>query len=220
MVFWIGVLVAATLAWHAIKMGFYETWVLFFNIIVAVYLSIFLAPIVVDLIPAAGGETPYSALFTLTSIAVAAFLILHGVTYIFFTSQFKVSFPKTFNILLSAFLGFWAGLLIWSFITVLIAVTPIPENTFVKRLGFSRQAYQPSINYLAWWCDKLNNVISTSDSKLTTSRAIELLLEKPDEKTPPETPQQSSQPQEPPSESSQQNKTSPLMPPQIIIDDI
>ena len=220
MIFWIGILIGATLAYHAIKIGFYETWTMFFNIIIAVYLSIFLTPIVVELIPTAGEETPYATLLTLISIAAAVFLILHGITYVFFTSQFKVSFPRAFNLLLSAFLGFWAGLLVWSFITVLIAVTPVTENSFVKRLGFSRQAYQPSINYLAWWCDKLNNVISTSDSKHTTSRIIELLLEKPDEKTPPETLEQTSQPQEPPVESSQQNRTLPLMPPQTTIDDI
>ena len=213
MIFWIGILIGATLAYHAIKIGFYETWVSLFNIIIAVYLSIFLTPIVVELIPTAGEDTPYATLLTLISIAAAVFLILHGIAYIFFTSQFKVSFPKTFNILLSAFLGFWAGLLIWSFITILIAVTPITENSFVKRLGFSHQAYQPSINYLAWWCDKLNNVISTSDSKHTTSHVIELLLEKPDEKTPPETLAQTSQP---PAESSQQNRTSP----QTTINDI
>ena len=46
MVFWIAILVGVLFAWLGVRLGFYETWILCFNVIVSIYVAIFLAPFV------------------------------------------------------------------------------------------------------------------------------------------------------------------------------
>ena len=145
MVFWIGILVGGLFAWLTIKMlGFYETWAMLFNIVISIYLAVFLRPTIADILPAAG-NTPYSSALTIIAIAIASFAILHGISYVFFTSQFSVSFPRVLDILGTGFLGFLAGLLVWSFVSLLICIMPISQSSVVKTIGFGSQIDQANI---------------------------------------------------------------------------
>ena len=171
MIFWAGVLVAAAFAWLAIKVGFYETWAFVFNILISVYLAIFLGPVLADILPAAG-ENICRTILTMTGTAIAAFLILHGISYIFFTSQFSTSFPKILDILGAGFLGFLAGLLVWSFASLLIFMTPISKSSFLKNIGFNNQFEQANISYIGFWCELVNRVVSTEANPYSTEEAI------------------------------------------------
>ncbi len=175
MVFWIGILTGGVFAWFAVRMGFYETWAMLFNIVIAIYLAVFLGPIIADVIPGAG-DTPYSKVLGMISTSIGAFLILHGISYICFTSQFSVPFPRICDILGAGFLGFSTGLLIWSFVCLLICVTPISQNTFVKEIGFSRQSQQTNISYISWWCELVNTAVASEDSESTSREVIDELL--------------------------------------------
>ena len=57
MVFWIAILAGVLFTWLAVRMGFYETWVLLFNLVVAIYVSIFLAPAVARFVPMPGSAS-------------------------------------------------------------------------------------------------------------------------------------------------------------------
>ena len=175
MAFWLGILVGGLFAWFAIKLGFYETWAMLFNIIISIYLAVFLRPVIAEVVPAAG-DTPYSSVLIMSATAIASFLILHGISYTFLTGQFSVSFPKIFNTLSAGFLGFLAGFLVWSFASLLISATPISQNTFVKGIGFDTQFEQTNMPYISWWCNLVNTVVSPQDSKRTTEEAISELL--------------------------------------------
>jgi len=182
MVFWVGVLVGVVFIWFAVKMSFYETWAMLFNITISIYLSVFLRPIVIEIVPAAG-STPYSNALTMLAIAIASFAILHGVSYIYFTGQFSVSFPKVFNVLAAGFLGFLAGFLVWSFACLLICVTPISQQPIVKGLGFGGQSQQTNVSYISWWCNLVHKVVSSQDNKISAEEAINDLLESTEKKT-------------------------------------
>lgn len=175
MIFWITILGGAIFAWLAIKIGFYETWALLFNIVISIYLAIYLTPIIADILPATI-DTHYGTALTIIALAAAAFLILYGITYVLFTSQFEVPFPKIFDILFAGFLGFFAGFLVLSFIALLICVTPISQNKFVNEMGLSRQAQLANISYICWWCDKVNWFVASKDNKTTSQQAIDKLL--------------------------------------------
>jgi len=175
MAFWITILGGAIFAWLAIKIGFYETWALLFNIVISIYLAIYLTPVIADIIPATI-NTNYGITLTIIALAAAVFLILHGITYALFTSQFKVSFPKIFDILFAGFLGFFAGFLVLSFIALLICSAPISQNKFVEEMGFSRQAQQANISYICWWCNKVNWFVASKNNKITSRQAIDKLL--------------------------------------------
>jgi uncharacterized membrane protein required for colicin V production len=176
MVFWAGILAGGIFIWFAVKIGFYETFVILFNIVISIYVAIFLTPIILDIIPTAG-DTPYSNALALVVTAAGTFLILFGLTYVLLTSQYKVSFPKIFDILFSGALGFLTGFLILSFITFIVTVTPISQNRFVKQIGLDRKSQQANISYICWWCDKVNWFVSSPESKITSEQAIDKLLQ-------------------------------------------
>lgn len=174
MAFWFGILVAGLFVWFALGIGFYEMWVMLFNIVISIYLAVFLRPIVVN-IPAVG-DTPYSNALTMIAIAIASFSILHGISYTFITSQFKVSFPRIFDTLGTGFLGFLAGFLVWNFVSFLIFITPISQDTFVREIGFNKQFQQSNVSVICRWCNLVNRVVSSQDSEYTTEQAVSGLL--------------------------------------------
>jgi hypothetical protein len=174
MVFWVGILVGGLFAYFALKKGFYEMWALGFNIIISIYLAVFLGPVVADIIPA--GTAVYSKALTVLATAVACFLILHGISYTLITGQFSISFPKIVDVVGAGLFGFLIGFLVWSFISLLIMTTPITNNTFAKEIGFDNQAQQTNVSYVSWWCGKVNRIVPSEDSKQTTRQAIGWLM--------------------------------------------
>lgn len=174
MAFWFGILVAGLFAWFAVGIGFYEMWVMLFNIVISIYLAVFLRPIIVN-IPAVG-DTPYSNALTMIAIALASFSILHGISYTFITGQFKVSFPKIFNTLGTGFLGFLAGFLVWNFVSFLIFITPISQDTFVRGIGFNDEFQQSNVSVIYRLCNLVNTVVSSRDSEISSEQAVSELL--------------------------------------------
>ncbi|MFC1781144.1 CvpA family protein [Planctomycetota bacterium] len=176
MLFWTGILASGLFTWLAIKIGFYETLVMLFNIIISIYISFFLTPAIIDFIPAANDNLPCNPL-ALAIMAIATFLILFGITYTFLTGQFKITFPKIFEILFAGLMGFLAGFLVFSFATFLITITPISQNRLVSQIGFNRQSQQVNISYICWWCDLVNMIVATPDEKISTEYIISELFE-------------------------------------------
>lgn len=174
MVFWVGILVGGALAWFAIKLGFYQTWVLVFNIIISIYLAVYLQPIVANI--AAVGNTPYSNALAMVVVALASFLVLHGVSYTFLTGQFNVSFPKVFDTLGAGFLGFLAGFLVWSFLSLLIYITPASRNNFVKGIGFTNEFQQTSVSYISRFCGLVNALVAAQGNEDSAEQTIHKLL--------------------------------------------
>jgi len=175
MVFWAGILVAALFARMAIKMGFYETWAMLFNIAVSVYLGVSLMPILIEIVPSAG-NTPYGSALTIFGIAIGAFLILHGISFVFFTGQFSVSLPKVLNIIGAGLLGFVAGFLVWGFVSFLVSTTPIFESAYMKQLDLGSQIRQTSVPVVCWWCSFVNKIVSSKANGDTIKQELNGLI--------------------------------------------
>jgi hypothetical protein len=189
MVFWIAILAGALFTWLAVRMGFYETWVLLFNAAVSIYLAIFLAPMVARSVPMPGGAAWCTALSMLV-LAGGSFAILHGLSYVFLTGQFSIPFPNLLDVVFSGILGFAAGFLILSFAALTMATTPLVEHKMVNTLGLGRQGQQANIAGLAACCDLIHSVTGFEDSG-TTRSAVARLFETTDhlseaDKAPPE----------------------------------
>ena len=187
MVFWIGILVGGTFACFAIKLRFYQTWTLVFNIIISIYLAVYLRPVIIN-IPAVG-YTPYSNAMVMATVALASFLILHGISYTFLTGQYNISFPKVFDVVGTGLLGFLAGFLVWSFLSLLIYITPASQNTFVKEIGFTDQFQQTSVLYISRFCNLVNAVVSSQDNEHSAEQTISKLLKGPESKAREKTPE-------------------------------
>jgi hypothetical protein len=174
MAFWIGILVGGAFAWFAVKLGFYQTWVLVFNIIISVYLAIYLYPVTANI--SATGDTPYSNILTIAAVAAVSFLLLQGIAYVFLVGQFSVSFPKVFDTLGSGILGFLAGFLFWSFLVLLIYITPVSQNTFIEGIGFKDEYRKTTVSYISLFCNMVNAVASSEDNKYSAEQTINELL--------------------------------------------
>ena len=181
MLFWLGILIGLILAILAVKKGFYETWAILFNIIIAIYLAVFLTPIISDLIPISG-KTSYSNILTILTVAIAAFVILHGMAYILILNQFNVNFPKILEIFGSGLLGFLGGLLIWSFVCILIFASPLSKNSFFDGVGFNSQTQQTHISYVSWWVNLIDSLVSAGDEQQAAEEAIGKLLKENEKK--------------------------------------
>lgn len=201
MVFWLSILASGLFVWLAVRMGFFETWTMLFNIVISVYVAIFLTPVLLGILPAAGG-TSYGVALALAVTAIGSFCTLWGISYVFLTGQFRIAFPKAFEILLSGLLGFLAGFLVSSFLCLTITVAPVSQNRLVSAIGFNVESQQPNISYLCWWCDLVHSIVSLPDTKTTSHQTVSQLLSipkpetrrKPDEKPEPKRPVESDRP--------------------------
>jgi uncharacterized protein YjeT (DUF2065 family) len=125
----------------------------------------------VDFLPDDAVNIPCCHALTLTVLAVGLFLILHGITYILFTSQFKVAFPKIFDILVAGLLGFFGGFLILSFAALIILLTPF--GTFA---GMNDASVQYNMSSAYWLFDGIHSIVSQPNDELTTEMVIKQLL--------------------------------------------
>ena len=174
---WIAILTAIAFACFAIQKGFYETCTMLFNIVIAIYLAVFLNPTITHIAPATA-STACNCALTLAATAIGAFLILHVISYIFLTGQFKISFSKISDTIGAAALGFVAGCLLCSFISLLICITPASRNTLVKKMGLSNQPDQANLAHTYWWCTKVNMIASRRDSEHSAEQITSELLKK------------------------------------------
>jgi hypothetical protein len=179
MVFWIAILGAGLFIWMGVRMGFYETWILFFNVLISIYVSIYMAPLVVKFAPAPQGAGAYMAAMSMVILAGACFAVLQGLSYVFLTGQFSVTFPRLFDILLSGALGFVIGFLIFSFVALVVTTTPLADQEIVSTVGFDAQSLHPNIAWITWWCDRVQAFAGFKSEGWSTAAAVDRLLEKP-----------------------------------------
>ena len=181
MVFWIAILAGVLFAWLAVRMGFYETWVLLFNIVVSIYIAIFLAPVVADFVPMPGRASWCMSLSMLV-LAGGSFALLHGLSWVFLTGQFRGRFPSLFDVLFSGLLGFVAGFLILSFATLALSTTPLVQHRILRTLGLGRKDQGANIACVAQCCDLVHRVAGFDDGS-TTQTAVTRLLNTSDRLT-------------------------------------
>ena len=186
MVFWIGILVAVIFAYSAIKLGFYHTWTMLFNFVIAVYVALRISPAIEEFLPAAMDGGQYSKTMALLATGLVTFLILHGIAYVLLIGQFEVTFPRVVNTLGSGILGFLAGFLVWSFGTLVVCTTPFSQQQYIKEIGFDVKTFEEAKMqpYLVWWCSFLDKIVVSGDGPVSAEQAIRDLLIKPAKNTP------------------------------------
>ena len=176
MVFWAAILVGALFVWLAVCLGLFQTWSLLFSIVISIYLAIFLAPSVPEFAPATGTISAYCTALSMTVVAAGCFAILYGLSYVFLTAQYKISFPGIFDILLAGAMGFLTGFLLLSFVALIFTATPLAENSLAEGVGLTSESEQPNIACIAWCCDLVHSVAGSDTAESATTAAIERLL--------------------------------------------
>ena len=135
MVFCFIVLVAVLSGFAAMKKGFFQSWVNFFNSIVSIYLGVMLTPVLIESVKELQGNLYYE-IITICVITAAVFGFLHTFSKHFFVENFDFSFGVVLEKTASATLGFLTGFLMISFCIFLLYMMPFSKNeTAEKFLG-------------------------------------------------------------------------------------
>jgi hypothetical protein len=167
---WIGIIFGVAVAYYGFKRGFFEMWGKFFNLIISVYLAIFLRPVIIEFIPDAGNSWG-GIVLTILIIGVGIFFILYGISYIAF-GQFTIELPKIFDIAGGAFMGFLGGILIWSSLIFLFSITPLHQSTLAKNIGLAKYSAEEKSSYLCWWGDFVNLFAGSSENVHSTEEVM------------------------------------------------
>jgi uncharacterized membrane protein required for colicin V production len=189
MLFWTGILVGAVFAYLAIRRGLYETWAILFNIVLSIYLAIALSPLAKDLLPRSS-RNPYDDVLVMLALGVGFFVLLHGIVYVLVLSQFKVNMGRFLDYIGAGALGLAGGILIWSFVLILLCSSPIVTNKFVRAAGVKRDNVQSNISYVCRFTGLIERLVSAEPSEKVVPGLLDSLLEKhdriPEKQAPPE----------------------------------
>lgn len=172
MIFWTGTILALILAATMVKKGLYETWTLFFNVVIAVYLGITLGPVLQNLL---GIEKGGAEVLVLLGTATICLVVLYLFSYIIFLSQFHVKFPKFVDSAGGGLFGFLTGLLLYSFIVFLICVSPL--NPYANKIGFDSTSISSNIKYMNWWPGIIHSIASPSEEQDGFNQLVSVMIE-------------------------------------------
>ncbi len=178
MMFWLAILAGALFVWLAVRLGFYETWTLLFNIIVSIYVSVFLTPILAEFAPTPGGASSYHTALCLIVLAGGCFALLQGLSFVFLTGQFRIPFPRVFDVVFSGILGFIAGVLVLSFVALVLTTTPLGSHRIVGVLALSRQAQPANLVCITRACDLIHFFAGSDDGGDTPQAAVQRLVQR------------------------------------------
>jgi len=178
MIFWLGILISLVIAALAAKKGLYESWTILFNVIISVYLSITLTPVLIELL-SLGNSRTISAIVLLAS-SLACFGILYGLAYIIFLSQFEVKFPKIMDSVGGGLFGFLAALLAWAFVVFVISTSPMGQNKPFSSMGLNADSAKNSktVAYMQWWTNKIDAMVGKGTEHNKTDTLVSALIDK------------------------------------------
>jgi len=177
MAHWIGILIGLGFAFYGFRRGFYDMWVILFNVVISLYLGIFLWPTIIEYFPLLE-KTSLHIVMTVLITSAIVFTILQSLASLLLIGQFTVILPKILDTLGAAILGFLTGLLLWGFVSLVITLTPVHENDFVNELGFTGYSEANKATHLLWWGDFVNTFTGSSGNIHSTEDVINELLKK------------------------------------------
>ncbi|MCU0913910.1 MAG: CvpA family protein [Planctomycetes bacterium] len=175
MVFWLAILAGTLFVWLAVRAGFYDTWVLFFNIAVSIYVSIFVTPLLAEAVPPPGGAAAYHVALCMIVLAGACFALLEGLSYVFLTGQFHIPFPRVFDVVLAGLLGFVAGFLVLSFAALIVTTTPLAGHRIAGVFALGPGARQANLVGLTRCGDLIHAFAGLDEDTGATARAVQRL---------------------------------------------
>jgi hypothetical protein len=172
--FWLTVLVGLLFTAVGVKIGFFEIFAAFFNSLTAIFVALFLTPFLLQIVPQAA-DFPGGIIFTTLAVGAGTFALLFTLCHFLITGQFTVPFPKVFDVMVAGALGFALGVLIVSFLLVLLSGTAIPVLGDLT----VEDALAPNVGYLCWWNDGMHRIVSKSNlpAEKPTWQAITHLLD-------------------------------------------
>ena len=142
------ILVGIAFAVIGIKQGFFVIWSTLFNISIAVYLGVMVTPWIIGMV-ANNLVSYYHCAVCVLIVGITVFTLLQVVTSVFFTGTYDVSFPRFFENIAGALVGFLSGYLVCTFLFFVIGITPLSSGDMVTSLfgerGFAASGSPPVV---------------------------------------------------------------------------
>jgi hypothetical protein len=179
MVFWIAILVGCMTLYLATRIGFFDTLVLSFNVLTSIYVGIYSAPAFINLVPSAANFACGTAT-TVSAISLICFLCLYGLSYVLLTGQFKVAFPKVFDVLLSGVIGFCTGFLLISYTVFILSILP-PLRTMS---WLDTTNTKVNVSLVCLYCDQIQHLVAARDAEQQTQDVLTQIIQKSQENVP------------------------------------
>lgn len=155
------IIVGLIFAFFCYRKTWYSSWAFLFNILISIYISIMTAPQIIDKIPYIRehiGNFAYSA--GILAEAVIVFTVIQFLSYKLLTSVYCISFPKIFNTVGAAVLGFVAGMVLAGFSLFLTTIAPLDDYPAVESLVQTSQAPDKAGGVVRDSCIFIHNVSS------------------------------------------------------------
>lgn len=161
MFFWITVVAGILTGLLGLRLRWFESMALLFNLLIGIYLGLYATPYLSALVPMAL-EIPYGMPLTALGVTLVSFGILQTITYLLITGQFSVYFPKLLDYLGGGICGFMAGFLVLSFAVTLMKVQSQTNTEHLLPKEVSVQA-----NVLEWWTGKIHCFAGKKGTSMT-----------------------------------------------------
>jgi uncharacterized membrane protein required for colicin V production len=175
--------------------GFVSSWVKLLNTAVAIYVAVYMTPMIAASVSVVSEYACGSVLCALV-ISVITFLVLNAITMTIM-GDLKVTMPRLVEMLGGGGLGFLNGMLVWGFICLLLAISPLAKSSFMQQNcppEEIEQMWKSSVGTSMAILD----FVSFQDVSQSLPKVVDIILKTSQPKPP------KSKPIEPPAESEEQ----------------
>jgi uncharacterized membrane protein required for colicin V production len=162
MAFLLTIIAGAVAAWFGRRKGFVTMWVMLFNVLISIYLSILLSPTLIGYISALNSSGYYRAL-TLLFVAILVFLCLHNLVNMFLAIALSAELPKLCDGFGAGVLGFLAGHFASGFLIFVLGLFPPLQADLVKELSGGDSLSASVTIPVKWSCSTAATISFQSD---------------------------------------------------------
>lgn len=160
----LGLLIGVAAIRPAAKVGFLVTWAALVNLVLAVYLAVTLLPFALAWAPAFIAASPYRHIFCLMMSGILLYAILQKVSTETFIGAFRGRFPGLIENVGAGALGFATAMLAWSYISLMVSLSPFVELDLMRTIEFERQNAVFAEPYLERCVSPLHEVVRIDGS--------------------------------------------------------
>jgi hypothetical protein len=143
MLFWFAILFGALGAYLAGRKSFYANWTILFNILISIYTSVMLAPVLLAFL---SDDTPgigYNCAAFILIVSVLVFVILQVIArYALLAGEVEVDFPKLIEMIGARVVGFFSGFCVATLIIFVMAIMIMPYS-YRPWMSFIRSSKEP-----------------------------------------------------------------------------
>ncbi len=157
----------------ATKAGFVSSWTRLFNTAVAVYISVYMTPMIASS-TAIVNEHHYGAVLCALVLFVVTFIILNAICMVIM-GDLKIEMSKIFDAVGGGAIGFANGVLVWGFLCLLLSISPFAKSSTTSQICSADEVRQ-------MWCSSVGanmaaiDFVSFQNPRYTLPEVVEKIV--------------------------------------------